>query len=127
MSKKQLAREMKLSGKWNCAQSVACTYCSDVNCPEDAMAAMGAAFGTGMGCLEGTCGALVGAGLVLGLHHGGNRPAAMKAMRRVMDKFQARNGATICKQLKGVATGCPLRDCADCVADAAEFLESELG
>lgn len=80
---------MKLSGKWNCAQSVACIYCSDVNCPEDTMAAMGAAFGTGMGCLEGTCGALVGAGLVLGLHHGGNRPAAMKAMRRVMDKFQA--------------------------------------
>ena len=51
----------------------------------------------------------------------------MKAQRGVMTKFQERNGATQCRLLKGVGTGCVLRECPDCVADACEFLEEELG
>lgn len=126
MEKIEEARQRKLSGRWNCAQAVSCTFSSEVGADEDAMAPLAAAFGTGMGCLEGTCGALVGAGLILGIHHKGNRPEAMKAMRRIMTKFSARNGATLCKALKGVGTGRPLRACEDCVADAAEFLQAEL-
>ncbi len=30
------------------------------------------------------------------------------------------------RELKGIGTGCPLRQCEDCVADAAEFLEEAL-
>ena len=41
----------------------------------------------------------------------------------MMTQFQQRNGATQCKQLKGVGTKVVLRECPDCVADAAEFLE----
>lgn len=126
MEKIEEARQRKLSGRWNCAQAVCCTFCAEVGADEDSMAEAAAAFGTGMGCLEGTCGALVGAGMILGIHHKGNRPEAMKAMRRVMTKFGARNGATLCKALKGVDTGRPLRACEDCVADAAEFLQAEL-
>ena len=48
---------------------------------------------------------------------------SMKQMRQVMNKFQERNGSTQCKQLKGVGTKVVLRNCPDCVADAAEFLE----
>jgi hypothetical protein len=44
-----------------------------------------------------------------------------------MNKFQERNGATQCKMLKGVGTGKVLRECDDCVADAAEFLEEQIG
>jgi len=47
-------------------------------------------------------------------------------MKLVMDKFKARNGAIQCRQLKGVDTGHVLRECPDCVADAAEFLEEVL-
>jgi hypothetical protein len=47
----------------------------------------------------------------------------MKQMREMMTKFQERNGATRCKLLKGVGTKVVLRECPDCVADAAEFLE----
>lgn len=83
------------------------------------------AFGGGMGNMEGTCGALVGAGLVLGLTNK-NKVMAMKQMRQVMTKFQQRNGATQCKLLKGVGTKVVLRECADCVADASEFLEEQL-
>ena len=51
---------------------------------------------------------------------------SMKQMRQVMNKFQERNGSTQCKQLKGVGTKVVLRNCPDCVADAAEFLEEQL-
>ena len=50
----------------------------------------------------------------------------MKQMRQIMTKFQARNGATQCKLLKGIGTGIILRACPDCVADAAEFLEEQI-
>ncbi len=79
-------------------------------------------FGAGMGNMEGTCGGLVGAGLVLGLVNK-DKAKSMKQMRHIMTKFQERNGATQCKLLKGVDTKVVLRECSDCVADAAEFLE----
>ena len=75
-----------------------------------------------MGNMEGTCGALVGAGMVLGLLTK-DRNLSRSRMKTLMEKFQERNGATRCKLLKGIGTGTPLRDCPDCVADASEFLE----
>lgn len=51
---------------------------------------------------------------------------SMKQMRQIMTKFQERNGATQCKLLKGIGTKVVLRECPDCVADAAEFLEEQL-
>ena len=51
---------------------------------------------------------------------------SMKQMRQIMTKFQERNGATQCKLLKGVGTKVVLRECPNCVADAAEFLEEQL-
>ena len=83
------------------------------------------AFGGGMGNMEGTCGALVGAGLVLGMVNK-DRIKSMKQMRHIMTKFQERNGATQCKLLKGVGTKVILRQCPDCVADAAELMEEQL-
>ena len=126
MNRIEWVREAKASGRLNCAQAVACAFCEATGRGAEEMAAMGAAFGNGMGCMEGTCGALTGAGLVLGLHYSGDRAKAMKAMRRIMARFQERNGATVCKVLKGIETGRVLRACPDCVADAAEFLENEL-
>ena len=75
--------------------------------------------------MEGTCGSLVGAGMALGLVTK-DRDLARKRMKKIMEKFRERNGATQCRQLKGVDTGRVLRECPDCVADAAEFLEEFL-
>jgi len=86
---------------------------------------IGNAFAAGMGNMEGTCGALVGAGIVLGCVNK-DRAKSMMQMRQVMNKFQERNGATQCKLLKGIGTKVVLRECPDCVADAAEFLEEQL-
>lgn len=112
----------KASGRYNCAQAVACTYCEGTGLDEETLRDVAHAFGTGMGCMEGTCGALVGAGVVLSLRRR-NRAAAMKGMRVLMERFAQRNGATLCRELKGIGTGCPLRECNDCVADAAGMLE----
>jgi len=119
------AAQRKASGQFNCAQAVACTYADICGVDADTMRHMANAFGSGMGCMEGTCGALVGAGMVLGMvKH--DRMAAMSAQKRIMARFKEQNGDTVCYRLKGIGTGKPLRACNDCVADAARFLEEEL-
>lgn len=75
--------------------------------------------------MEGTCGAIVGAGIILGLATQ-DKAKSVKGMRQIMDKFKQRNGATQCKLLKGVGTGKVLRECPLCVADASVFLEEIL-
>jgi len=124
-SRKQIASEKKRCGSHNCAQSILHTYADIAGIDEATSMNVANAFGAGMGCMEGTCGSLVGAGMVLGLVNK-DKVKAMKQMRQVMTKFQERNGATQCKLLKGIGTKKVLRDCPDCVVDAAEFLEEQL-
>lgn len=115
----------KKMGGYNCAQAVACTYCDWAGMDEETVKNITNAFGMGMGCTEGTCGSLVGAGVILGLVRR-NKARSMKDMKEIMSLFQARNGSTICKELKGIESKKVLRSCNDCVADAAEFLETLL-
>lgn len=122
----QEAVEKKRSGKYNCAQAVACTYCDLAGADEETMKNLAGAFGTGMGSMEGTCGALVGAGLILGAVRK-DRVRAMKEMRGIMTSFRQQNGAVTCRELKGLGDGPVLRACNDCVADAAALLEQALG
>ena len=125
VSRKEIAAEKKRCNSHNCAQAILHT-CADVaGISEEAAITIAGAFGGGMGNMEGTCGALVGAGLVLGLVNK-DKVKSMKQMRQIMTRFQERNGATQCKLLKGVGTKNVLRECPLCVADAAEFLEELL-
>ena len=124
-TRKQFAVEKKRCGL-NCAQAVLCTYADIAGIDEETAIRLAGPFGGGMGTMEGTCGAIVGAGLVLGLANKGKSPST-KQMRQIMNKFQERNGATQRKMLMGVGTGKVLRECDDCVADAAEFLEEQIG
>lgn len=124
-TRKQIAAEKKRLNSHNCAQAILHTYADVAGISADEAMSIAGAFGGGMGNMEGTCGALVGAGLVLGLANK-DRVKSMRQMRQVMAKFQERNCATQCKLLKGVGTRVVLRECPDCVADAAEFLEEQL-
>lgn len=124
-TRKHIAAEKLNCGSHNCAQAIICTYADLIGIDEETARNLGNAFGSGMGNMEGTCGALVGAGIVLGLATK-DRAAARKGMRQIMALFQQRNGATQCKMLKGVGTGVALRECTSCVADAADFLEEQL-
>jgi len=124
-TRKDIAAAKKRCNSHNCAQAILHTYADMAGIDEATSMNMANAFGAGMGNMEGTCGALVGAGMVLGLVNK-DRVKAMRQMREVMTKFQQRNGATQCRLLKGVGTKQVLRQCPDCVADAAEFLEEQL-
>ena len=124
-TRKSIAAEKKRCGSHNCAQAVLHTYADIVGVDEATAMNVANAFGAGMGNMEGTSGALVGAGLVLGLVNK-DKAKSMKQMRQIMTKFKERNGATQCKLLKGVDTKIVLRECPYCVADAAEFLEEQL-
>lgn len=124
-TRKHIAAEKKRCGSHNCTQAITHTYADLAGLDEQTAMNIGNAFATGMGNMEGTCGALVGAGIVLGCICK-DKAKSMKQMRQIMTKFQERNGATQCKLLKGVGTKIVLRECPDCVADAAEFLEDVL-
>ena len=140
-TRKHIAAEKKRCNSHNCAQAILHTYADIAGISEDEAMSIAGAFGGGMGNMEGTCGALVGSGLVLGLVNkdkvksmkqmrqglvNKDKVKSMKQMRQIMTKFQERNGATQCKLLKGVGTKVVLRECPNCVADAAEFLEEQL-
>ena len=124
-TRKHLAAEKKRYNSHNCAQAVTCTYADLVGLPEETALNIAGAYGTGMGNMEGTCGALVGAGMILGLATK-DRNLSRSRMKTIMTKFQERNMATQCRQLKGIGAGKVLRDCPDCVSDACEFLEEYL-
>ncbi len=124
-SRADSAAEKKRCGGYNCAQAVACTYCDLAGIDEDTMRNLTQAFAVGMGTMEGSCGALTGAAMVLGMAKK-NPPQTMQDIREIMTKFKEQNGSVICKELKGIETGKMLRACDDCVRDAALFLEQAM-
>lgn len=111
------AVEYKHSG-FNCAQAVVKALAEYVDTDEESMTKLASGFGAGMGCMEATCGALVGANLVAGLVLDGRGTPAKS--REILQKFEAMSGATICKDLKGISTGEVLCPCDDCVRNAVK-------
>ena len=125
-SRKDIAAAKKACGSHNCTQAVCCTYHDFTGLDEETIRNVGNSFAAGMGNMEGTCGALVGAGIVFGLATK-DKAKSMRGMRSIMERFQQRNGATLCRLLKGNGTERgALRECPLCVADASEFLEDLL-
>lgn len=125
-SRKSIAAEKNRCGTHNCTQAVVCTFADIIGMDEETLKQMGNGFGLGMGNMEGTCGALSGAALVLGLVTKDPKKS-MKGMKHIMNKFQERNGATQCRLLKkDEKRPGGLRECVMCVSDATEFLEEEL-
>ena len=108
---------------YNCCQAVLLAFQPELELPEERLLAMGACFGSGMGCMEETCGALCGAQMVQGmLRYDGHRLNPQASQLRA--EFEQRCGATRCKDLKGVGT-CHgvLCSCEDCVRHAVDALE----
>ena len=118
---------------YNCAQAVACTYCDLVDVDETTMFKMTEALGLGMGCMNGTCGAVSGACVLAGMKRSsGNlekpdsKAQSYKLSREIVTRFEAQNQSSICKELKGTETGRVLRPCPDCIKDAAAIVEDLL-
>lgn len=120
----EMAAGYKSSGMCNCCQAVMKAYSDSVNVSEDNLMQMGAGFGGGMGCMEASCGALVGAGMIAGLKSEGQ--PATRITKQVLAKFKEKCGATICGDLKGLKTGKVLCSCDNCVRNAVLSLDEVL-
>ena len=99
----------------NCCQSVLLALADQTPLTEQQLLAAGSGFGGGMGNQRGTCGALVGAGLIAGLRAGEKPPRFGKT---ISDDFLERCGAVICRDLKQMENGKPLCACEDCIRNA---------
>ena len=78
-----------------------------------------------MGGMKGTCGALVGAEMALGML--GYKGAGMnRYSRELFARFEEKCGASVCIDIKGVLTGRMLCSCENCCRNAADALDSML-
>lgn len=111
----QKAVELKAQG-YNCAQAVTAVLADQTSLTEEQLKQITAGFGGGMGNLEATCGALIGAGMIAGLKTEGM--GTMPKSRQIQETFCARCGAIKCKDLKTVTDGKPLCPCSECVRNA---------
>ena len=126
--KQRLAVELKNrtgDAHYNCCQAVACVFSKETGVSEDVLKRIGAGFGLGMGGMEGTCGALCGAEMILGLTKYKGSPIRNDA-KELHRKFTEICGGSICRELKGVRTGKVLCSCDDCVRNAVAILEETI-
>lgn len=132
MTKKELAITYQKKG-YNCCQAVACAFREELNISEEILFKACEGFGLGMGCMNATCGAISGAVMVAGfvnssgvLKNPPTKATTCALSKEIHQKFLAKNGATLCKDLKGIETGKVLRSCPDCIMDAVELVEEIL-
>ena len=130
---------------FNCSQSVFSVYAVEMGVGRDTTLKVAQAFGGGMGQMGETCGAVTGAFMVIGLKYGKTRIDDDEAKRKTYalvkeftEKFRARNGTIICRELLGCDIGTLegqriARDgklfstvCPRFVQDAVEILEEIL-
>jgi C_GCAxxG_C_C family probable redox protein len=121
MTKQEYAVELKHSNH-NCCQAVICAYAEEIGIDYDTLKKLGAGFGSGMATMEGTCGALCGAQMLLGIDRYNGKPIH-KDSGRLYNLFKEKCGSTICGELKGIKTGKILCDCDSCVRFAVDSYE----
>jgi C_GCAxxG_C_C family probable redox protein len=90
--KAQQAYEAMTSHSMNCAQSVLTSFCEEFGLEKDLAMKIARGFGGGMGQSGGTCGAVTGAYMVLGLalKRSGDYMKDRVKMHAAMDEFRKR-------------------------------------
>lgn len=144
MNKSEHAVEQFGSGL-NCAQAVVGEYADELGVETETAQRIACGFGGGMGRSGGTCGAVTGAIMVLGLSHCGPNPRDVAAKNRThelvrsfLEEFESRHQTTVCRELLGCDIGTPegyaeaqqlerfQTHCPKYVEDAVEILEDML-
>ena len=130
---------------FSCSQAVFSTYAVDMGLNREIALKISQAFGGGMGQMGETCGAVTGAFMVVGLKYGRKRAdddeakiKTYKLVKEFTEKFKARNGTIICRELLGCDIGTAEGEkiakneklfssvCPGFVRDAVEILEEIL-
>ncbi|MCX7773898.1 MAG: C-GCAxxG-C-C family protein [Clostridia bacterium] len=91
---------------FNCAQAVFTSHCEEMGLDMKTALKTACAFGSGMGCIGGTCGAVTGAFMLIGLKYGKHEPEDNAArdktyalVREFNKRFTAEFGSIACKDL----------------------------
>lgn len=130
---------------FNCAQAVFSAFCEQYGMGKEEAFRVSCAFGGGLSHTNGTCGAVTGACMAIGLKYGKSREGDDAAKDRTyaltqefVRRFTARNGSVSCTELLGADLSTPegmkamkegsLRKtkCMKLVADATEIAEDLL-
>ena len=96
------AAELKATGKCNCTQSVVKVFEDKLPIDDETLMKLTAGYAAGMGCMESTCGALIGAVMVAGILTDGK--GTPRISKELVQNFERKCGATICKDLKGIVS-----------------------
>lgn len=131
---------------FSCAQALLAVYGPEFGLDRETALKVAGGFGGGMGRMAGTCGAVTGAYMVIGLVHGmtkkGDLPQKERSyeiIRQFAETFRKRNGSLVCRELMGVDVSTPegfaaskekkiaRTVCPKFMRDAAEILEEMLG
>lgn len=94
---------------FNCSQAVLAPRAESLGLPRETALRAAAGFGAGMGRLQDVCGAVTGAGMVLGLRYGHTEAGDLAGKDRVYAltrdlhrRFVLAHGTTKCRELLGV-------------------------
>lgn len=107
MSKENVAVEC-FNNNYNCSQAVFSTYCEELGLSREHALKIACSFGAGMGRMAGTCGAVTGAFMLIGLKHGKytdedilSKDKTYELVREFSERFRVINGSICCKELLG--------------------------
>jgi len=113
MGRKEDACALHAKGA-NCAQSVLSAFAETVGLRPQVAMRIASGFGAGMGRMCGTCGAVTGAFMALGMRHGMTEPEQKDIkeknyamVREFAARFAKKNGSTLCRELLGCDIGTP--------------------
>ena len=116
---------------YNCCQSVACTVCEKYGVSREDMFRLTEGFGSGIGGLKDTCGAVMGMFLIISLANSAGDmedPTRTKLdtyakFQEAAELFKEKRGSLYCRDLKTEDGPQPLPCCIRCVAAGAEILD----
>src|SRR5271157_2593387 len=99
---------------FSCSQAILSTFGEQFGLDQKTALKLAAGFGGGMGRMAGTCGAVTGAFMVLGLKYGAVSPDDRQAkeltyerVRMFAARFKERNGSLECRELLGCDISTP--------------------
>ncbi len=119
------AVQLKTSGGYNCSQAVTAALADQTGLTEEQLKQVAAGFCAGMGNMEATCGAIIGAGMIAGLKTEGM--GTLPKARQIQETFREHCGATRCRDLKTMTDGKPLCPCEECVRNAVLIYGEVMG
>jgi len=144
MSAKSEEAVERFKNGFNCSQAVVGTFSEQFGLDSDKASKVATGFGGGMR-MGGTCGAVTGAFMVLGLKYGNStakdkdaKAKTYKQIEEYTNRFKSRNSSVACRELLGCDISTPegmkkAQDkglfssiCPRMVQDAAEILEEML-